>query len=210
MNKQPDHASDSSESGAKIVNAKTLFWNRVQLILILVVFAAPIVGAYIYKPDKFNNYGDLYSPIRQVDNLSMQGVDGLVELTQLRGQWVFLVTASATCEQACEDNILKIRQLRVMQNKNMMRIRSVFLHSGLTSAVAVDLAAKYSPIESYAVPKADFDKWTSVLKLDDAPAEAQLNRFYVIDPAGNLIISYPATAEPNYINKDMKRLLKTS
>jgi len=48
------------------------------------------------------------------------------------------------------------------------------------------------------------------LKLDKAPVEAQLNRFYIIDPAGNLIMSYPATAEPNYIMKDIKRLLKTS
>ena len=49
--------------------AKTQFWNRVQLLLVLLVFAAPIAGAFFYKPAKFNNYGDLYRPARPVPNL---------------------------------------------------------------------------------------------------------------------------------------------
>lgn len=210
MNKQANQNNEPSEVDNKVVNSKTLFWNRVQLILILVVFAAPVIGAFIYEPKSFNNYGDIYSPVRPVDNLSLQGVDGVVELDEFRRQWVFLVTADGACEQACEDNILKVRQLRFMQNNNMMRIRSVFMHTGLDAAMADDLRAKYSPVEAYAVPKESFDRWTKVLKIDNAPAAAQRDRFYIIDPAGNLMMSYPASADPNYIKKDIKRLLKTS
>lgn len=210
MNKQPDQTTNDPKAGEKVVSPKALFWNRFQLILILVVFAAPVIGAFLYKPKAFNNYGDIYSPVRQVENLSMQGADGTVELDDFRRQWVFLVTANGACEQACEDNILKVRQLRFMQNNDMMRIRTVFMHTGLDAAVAADLRAKYSPVEAYSVPKASFDSWTQILKIDDAPAEAQRDRFYIIDPAGNLMMSYPATADPNYIKKDIKRLLKTS
>lgn len=92
----------------------------------------------------------------------------------------------------------------------MTRLRTVFIHTGLSDAVAKDLNAKYSPIETYAVKKANFESWTQILKLDDAPAEAEKDRFYIIDPAGNLMISYPATADPGAIQKDIKRLLKTS
>jgi len=32
----------------------------------------------------------------------------------------------------------------------------------------------------------------------------------MIDPAGNLMMSFPSSAEPALINKDIKRLLKAS
>lgn len=189
---------------------KTQLWNRLQIIMILVVFVAPLAGAYFYKPSSFNNYGDLYLPARPVANLEMQGKEGVVELDTFRRQWVLLVKANGQCSQACEANILKIRQIRFMQNNDMTRIRTVFLHTGLSAAIASDLNAKYSPIETYAVEKTEFQRWTKILTLDNAPIEAEVDRFYVIDPAGNLMMSYPATAEPSAIQKDIKRLLKTS
>lgn len=192
------------------VSGKALFWNRVQMVLIFVVFAAPVAGAFFYKPTSFNNYGDLYIPARQVANLEMQSDAGMVELDSFRRQWVLLVTADGQCTKACEDNILKTRQLRFMQNNDMSRIRTVFLHSGLDKAVADDLTAKYFPVESYSASPEAFADWTQILKLENAPKEAQLDRFYIIDPAGNLMMSYPASADPSYIKKDIKRLLKTS
>ena len=190
--------------------SKTQLWNRVQMILVFVVFAAPVAGAFLYKPTSFSNYGDLYRPARPVENLQMLSQDGPIELDSFRRQWVLLVKADGECTQACEENILKIRQLRFMQNNNMTRLRTVFIHTGISDTVAKDLDAKYSPIETYAVERASFDDWTKILKLDDAPAEAEKDRFYIIDPAGNLMISYPATADPGAIQKDIKRLLKTS
>lgn len=212
MNQADKNVASSSDK-----TAKAQFWNRVQIIMIFLVFAAPVVGAFLYKPNKFNNYGDIYSPVRVVENLSLQGADGVLELDSFRRQWIFLITASGQCGEACENNLLKIRQLRFMQNNNMTRIRPVFIHTGLSEAVADDLRAKYAPVESYAVDKAAYDQWTKVLRLDNVPEEAQQDRFYVIDPAGNLMLSYPATAEPvckpeskQCIQKDIKRLLKTS
>lgn len=188
----------------------TQFWNRVQLLLILAVFAAPIIGAFLYKPSSFNNYGDLYRPARPIDNLVMQGSEGSIEMDSLRRQWVFLVVADGVCDQACEQNILKMRQLRFMQNNDMTRIRTLFLHSNLSASQATDLAAKYSPIESYSVASDEFFRWTQQLILDGAPEAAQRNRFYIIDPAGNLMMSYPASADPSLMKKDIKRLLKAS
>ena len=204
-----DQTSNSEVSNDASVS-KTQFWNRVQMLLVFVVFAAPVAGAFLYKPSSFNNYGDLYRPARPVANLEMQGQDGLVELDSFRRQWILLVKANGECTKACEDNILKIRQLRFMQNNNMTRLRTVFIHTGLSDSIANDLDAKYSPIETYKVEKSNFDDWTQILKLDNAPIEAEKDRFYIIDPAGNLMMSYPATADPSAIQKDIKRLLKTS
>lgn len=189
---------------------KTRFWNRLQLILILFVFAAPIVGAFLYQPNKFNNYGDLYSPVRPVENLQLQGENGPQELNSFRRQWLFLVVANGECSQACEDNILKMRQLRFMQNNDMTRIRTLFLHTNLDVNRAQDLLAKYRPIEVYSAEEVEFLQWSEVLKLDNAPEAAGRDRFYIIDPTGNLMMSYPASADPNLMKKDIKRLLKAS
>lgn len=180
------------------------------MILILVVFAAPIVAAFFYKPTKFNNYGDIYQPARPVANLRMQGANGPVDLDSLRHQWVFLAVADGVCNADCEGNILKTRQLRFMQNNDMSRIRSVFIHTNLAPDLAADLAAKYTPVEVYVVEADAYKKWTEILEIPDAPTEAQYDRFYIIDPAGNLMMSYPPSADPNLMKKDIKRLLKAS
>ncbi len=191
----------------------TLFWNRVQLIMVLIVFAAPIAGAFFYKPTGFINYGDLYVPVRPLNNLELQvnsSNEGVVELDSLRRQWVFLVVATDRCSAECEANILKIRQLRFMQNNDMARIRTLFVHVDLPEATAVDLEAKYRPMEVYRVDREAFEAWQPVLRLEEAPEAANRDRIYIIDPAGNLMMSYPAGADPNLMKKDIKRLLKTS
>ena len=199
-----------SQADERVVDKKTLFWNRVQLILIFVVFTAPIAGAFLYKPTGFTNYGDIYSPVRPVDNLLLHGEGNQLELDSMRRQWIMFVTANGECSSACEENLLKIRQLRFMQNNDMVRIRTLFIHTGLADSTAQDLDAKYQPMETYAADSAELHKWSGVLKLDNAPIEAQTDRIYIIDPAGNLMMSYPAAAKPEQINKDIRRLLKTS
>ena len=194
----------------QVVDNKTLFWNRVQILMILAVFTAPIAGAFFYKPKSFINYGDIYTPVRPVENLVMTGAEGPIELDSFRRTWVFLVTANTRCSKACEDNILKMRQLRFMKNNDMVRIRTLFMLTQVPTAAAEDLAAKYRPIEAYSVSFNEFDEETEVLKVPDAPKEAQVDRLYIIDPAGNFMMSYPAGADPNQIKKDIKRLLKAS
>ena len=188
----------------------SVFWNRVQLIMVLVVFAAPIVGAFLYQPTGYVNYGDLYVPVRPVDNLELQTAEDVVELESLRRQWVFLVVAQNTCDEVCEENILKIRQLRFMQNNDMQRIRTLFVYSGLSDDVATDLEAKYRPMEVYAVEEGALSQWKQVLELEDAPEAANKDRIYIIDPTGNLMMSYPSGSDPSLMKKDLKRLLKTS
>jgi cytochrome oxidase Cu insertion factor (SCO1/SenC/PrrC family) len=97
-----------------------------------------------------------------------------------------------------------------MQNQNMTRIRTVFLHTNMVPAIADDLVAKYSGIEGYAIDQQKLATWTEVLKRDSEDSVYQSDRIYIIDPAGNLVMSYPADADPSYMKKDIKRLLKVS
>ena len=198
------------------VDAKTLFWNRFQLIAILVVFIAPIAGAFLYKPTKFNNYGDLYTPAPEITQLDLVGDDGETQFSRYKANdlWAFLVIVNGGCDQSCEKSILNARQIRAMQGKHLERLRTVLIYSNIDDALAQDLADKYQPLDLYKAQSSDLDQWSKQFEPQDngvngANGAAQDEaRFYVVDSKGLLMISYPSSADYKLVNKDLKRLLK--
>ena len=42
------------------------------------------------------------------------------------------------------------------------------------------------------------------------PAATEAGRVYIVDPLGNLVISYPAGADPKGLVKDLEKLLRLS
>jgi hypothetical protein len=189
---------------------KTLFWNRVQLLAILAVFLAPIIGAFVYKPTNFNNYGDLYTPARTLAPLNLKNSNGSSEFSQYKdeGLWAFLVVAQGSCGADCEQSLLNSRQLRAMQGKHLERLRSVFIHADLAPGVANDLAKKYQPIDVFEADSAQLAAWTKQLVPEGVATDKLNDRFYVVDSKGLLMISYASDAEPNRVKKDLSRLLK--
>ena len=160
----------TKQTETDMANTKSRFWNALQLIMIVIVFSVPVVGAFFYQPQKFGNYGDIYVPVRPVQNLELRSPQGDIELDSLRRQWIFLVVADQVCDEHCERNLLKIRQLRFMQNHDMLRIRTLFLYSDLPTPIAADLLAKYRPMEGYRVAAQALEQWRKTLWIDDAPA----------------------------------------
>lgn len=195
-------------------DSKTLFWNRVQLIAIAVVFLAPIAGAFLYKPTKFNNYGDLYTPARPLAPLALKAVSEaggeVANFSEFQDQslWAFLVVVQGECGEKCERSILNSRQLRAMQGKHLERLRNVLIYSDLSDQAAQDLAAKYQPIQVYRASTSELATWSQQLALEELTPEQAKDRFYVVDSRGLLMISYPSDAEPKRVNQDLKRLLK--
>ncbi len=193
------------------LSKKTLFWNRVQLIAIFVVFLAPIAGAFLYKPTQFNNYGDLYTPAPELSDLQLQSGDKTKNFSDYKkqGLWTFLVVATDSCSKECEQSILNARQLRAMQGKYLDKLRSVFIYSDLPESVAADLKEKYQPLDVQRADPQELSAWLSQFTLADRPFAEQGSRFYVIDSRGLLMLSYPSDADPNRVKKDLSRLLKS-
>ncbi len=198
---------------------KTLFWNRVQLLAVCVVFIAPIVGAFVYKPTKFNNYGDLYTPARELAPLFLKPITSdelpfssneMNDFSDYKMQdlWAFLVVAKGGCNKECERSILNSRQLRAMQGKHLERLRGVLIYSEMTDQAALDLALKYQPIQVFKANSVELETWAEQLVPEGVSTQEREDRFYVVDSKGLLMISYPSTAQPKLINKDLKRLLK--
>lgn len=162
-----------------------------KLALIVAVCAAPFVLgwlAYEYRlgAGQPSNYGELLEP---------RPVDGA--LAPLRGKWVLVTADAAACSAACERKLYIVRQVRKAQGKEMERIDRMWLLTDGGKPRAELVAA----LEGGHIALAD----APLLKA--LPDSADI---YLVDPLGNLMMRFPAEADPQKMIKDLQRLLKYS
>jgi hypothetical protein len=183
---------------------------RWKLLLVLAVCAAPLVFSYltyyVIKPTGRTNYGDLIDPRQYpIPQLGASTLDGKpASLDQYKGKWIMLQTGAGACEQACKDQLVAMRQLRLMQGKEMERIERVWL---ITDATPVDTML-IRVVDGTRMLRADgaaVAKWLPVEQGGNAA-----DHLYLIDPLGNLMMRFPKNPEPNKVKKDMVKLLKSS
>ncbi len=191
---------------------------RLKLLLIFFLFALPLLAAVIWhvnidrwRPGTITNNGELIVPPRPLAPFDMLALDaGHITQNYLRGKWTLVYIGSAACTAACRGNLYKMRQVRLALNEKMDRVQRLWVlsdaphippsagllseHPGLTvakpdSAELAHFAIQFNPS-------------------DGAPADQ--DRIYLIDPLGNLMMQYTATADPKGMLKDLQRLLLTS
>ena len=166
---------------------------RLKLATLFAVCAAPFVLgwlAYEYRwiSGKTANYGELIAPH------SLAG-----PLAPLRGKWVLVTFDAPACGATCEKKLYIVRQVRRAQGKDAERIERLWLLTEAGKPRAELLAA----IEGSHVVPASAELLAS---FPGTPAE----HIYLVDPLGNLMLRFPAQADPSKMIKDLQRLLKYS
>ena len=181
---------------------------RLKLLGILAVCAAPVVASYlayyVVKPDGRSNYGELIEPQRPAASLpvvSPAGAAGGME--RFRGKWVLLTTAEQACDAACAQRLYVMRQVRLTTGRDRDRIERVLLITDGSTPSAALLAEH----EGLQLLRADPSALAAVLPPPEAAAGPPT---YVIDPLGNLMMRFPAQADPNRMKKDIAKLLRAS
>ncbi|WP_341476991.1 cytochrome C oxidase subunit I [Solimicrobium silvestre] len=183
---------------------------RWKLYLVIAICASPLFFSYltyyVIKPTGRTNYGTLLDPrlypMPKLDS-QLQG-SGAQELDAYKGKWIMLQVSASDCQAACKKSLLNMRQLRLMQGKDMDRIERVLV------------ITDQNPMETSLLREYD---GTHVLRADAKNVEAWLpaeqgstmqDRLYLIDPLGNLMMRYSVDADPYKIKKDLDKLLKAS
>ncbi len=208
------------------VNAKQLLKQRWELIIL---FAMPIVGtllmtAYYYAVVDASgdlgthNKGELIAPPKPVAELELVGVDGKAfKLDDGTGTWSFVVVpdysigdGEAQCDEACQKNLYLTRQIREALGKYKMRVRNVLLSQSPTLAADFNqlMSTEYQGHTVTVVDSAAFDQWSKKEEpaLDSLPSVS----FYVVDPAGWLMMYYSSEHNYKQVISDMKFLIKNS
>lgn len=180
--------------------------NRRKLIILLMLLLAPVVISYTlffsdYRPES-NNYGELLN----IQKLSGSGVDQLdntiLRMRDLRGKWVMLMVNSGYCDEACQQKLYYMRQVRLVQNTEKHRVERLWLIDD-NVPVDADLVEKYEG--THFVNARDSEL------LDLIPTkETQRNHIFLVDPMGNLMMRFPEDLDPSLMAKDIKHLLHVS
>jgi hypothetical protein len=182
---------------------------RIQMILVLLVCAAPVIASYftyyVIRPEGRSNYGQLIDPQRPLPTLSLRDLQGqTVPPDSLRHQWLIVVVGAGACDATCERNLYLQRQLREMTGKDRDRIDKVWL----VLDQAPIAPALLKGIAGAQVLRASREEVAAWLEPEAGhPLEAHL---YIVDPMGNWMMRFPAEADPAKVKRDLMRLLNAS
>ncbi len=190
-----------------------LFWYRAKLLGLVFVFLAPFVGGwmafYVFDIRPANgNYGALIQPVRQVEwpPLAASGGEQLSEV--LARKWAFLLFIEDSCEMQCRTNLFHMRQIKTLLGRDSGRLQNVLISRQALSAemrhYLIDFP-QFLIIEN--VSNSLIYKQFQLQQSDPLGSSAKT---YLVDPAKNLMMHYPAENDQYRVLEDIKKLMKLS
>jgi hypothetical protein len=194
--------------------ARRTWSGRLQMALILLVCAAPVIASYlavyVVRPGAVGDaaYGELIQPSAGLPDAIGVDLEGRsVPLRSLKGQWLLVVVGPSACTGACERQLFVQRQLREMLGRERERVEKVWLVTDaapLSPALQQALASGTAVHVLRAAP-ADVQAW-----LKPASGRALEDHLYVVDPMGEWMMRVPADPDPAKVKRDLDRLLRAS
>lgn len=187
------------------------------LVAITSLFLIPLVMAVLmrsslwnFEPSKFANRGILVEPpiALDIEALEVQYPEQTTSLADSR-KWVMLYPISGRCDEACLEDIAKLRQIHIATGRKRERVSVWLLSEG---EVSVDIQAKlltvYDGIEILNDP---LGRVSGQMEIFDDPTSSQSSsQAFLLDPSANIILRYAAGFDPKDIDKDLDRLLTWS
>lgn len=186
---------------------------RLQMVLLLLVCAAPVVASYlmfyVVRPGSgAAAYGTLIQPLAELPDATAHDLNGRpVALRSLRGQWLLVLVGPSACPAACERRLFLQRQLREMLGRERERVDKVWLvtddaplRENLRSALQAAPPATVLRVAPEVV-----QRW-----LKPAAGHALDEHLYVVDPMGRWMMRMPADPEPAKVKGDLDRLLRAA
>lgn len=197
---------------------------RLSLLFIAALFFLPLAlawmmytGAIDFEPASTRNLGELVQPPvpmdwdAEVEWISPVEPDASPAEVFLE-HWVILHVVDAPCDDACLQQITSLRQVHKAAGRNQSRIRLALLMPGNSSADETAEAASdiYSAFRLLRSLPAGLSRTLSELPTAPATANDIGGSSFLVDPLGNIMMSYAAGSDPNNLKKDLKRLLTWS
>jgi len=181
------------------------------------LFLLPLAMAFCtyygteWRPSGHLNHGQLISPARPLPAVALPRVSLETSTpaappapTPFRSHWSLVYVGGGDCDAACREALYVMRQTRIGLNNNMTRVERVFLVSrGCCNRPLLAREQAGLVVLDASVPPAE-----SLLAL--FPAAGREHTLFVVDPLGNLIMSYDARGNPRGLLEDLQKLLRLS
>lgn len=168
------------------------------------------------------NSGELVQPPRQIDDVAMQTATGaLMPYADLPRKWTLVVANQGdSCDTICEQSLYVTRQIHVALGKQFNRIGRLYLSEVPVAETRLDVV---SLSDQHPVP----DSLDELLEKEHrglkaltlsaggysqlfAEHEEDASTWYLVDPAGWVMMSYNSEIHYKDVISDLKFLLKNS
>lgn len=194
---------------------------RRMLVLLLVLFAAPVIGAYAmyfwapadWKPTGRTNQGRLIDPPRTIESLALHDVAGQrVDQTLLAKKWTLLVIGPSACNETCSKVLYDTRQVRTALGKNTLRVQRIFVATdrGRVDELKASLVPEHPDLQLLVAEGAEVYEINRLFAADDRNPLKNAYDIYLLDPHGNWLMLYMPQDPAQGLLKDLKKLLRLS
>ena len=190
--------------------------NRKPFFVVLCLFVAPLLLAFAlyygshWRPTGTTNKGDLITPAIPLPEVTLNKADGApTDATFLRKTWTLIYVGAGECDAVCRTALINTRNARLLLGKDITRIDRAFLYTGACCDTAYFTAEQQGLI----IASLDSDAGQSLLKLfpvRNGVKSLDSKRTYIVDPLGNLMMSYAPGTDARDIYQDLKKLLNLS
>jgi len=182
--------------------------------LLAAIYLVPLALAFLayygtgWRPAGHVNHGTLITPPRPLPSLTLPqaaaaGGGANASPLTFRGPWTLVYIGAGACDADCEHALLVMRQTRLGLNYNMPRVARVFLVTGGCCERALAAADPGLVV-------VDASGAAAAPLLDEFPAAGREHALFIVDPLGNLMMSYDARSNPHGLLEDLEKLLRLS
>jgi hypothetical protein len=175
--------------------------NRLYLIAIVLVFAAPLVVALLlnlggWRPATTRNYGVLVEPSVAVGAapVTLTG-GGKLDWSDPQWHWTLVALSNGDCAAACQARIADVLRMRLTLNRNAERLRVLYLGPALPPEAVAALA----PL----LTGSDDNNMLATYR----PAVAGSPALALVNPNGLLMLRYGADFDVARVRQDLVKVV---
>lgn len=174
------------------------------------MFALPPVVAYFMyftgiMPDARMNNGTLIEP-EELPELALKTNNGQTfDISANKGKWTLLMLADSSCDDLCKKNIYLMRQVRTSLGKDSHNTERLLI---MTDTVMPENLTEF--LRDYpampVVTGSQSDMQTLNIFFTSVAGES-MNKIFIIDPKGKVMMHYQPELQPKDLLGDLKRLI---
>ncbi len=183
---------------------------RRQLLVVAALFIVPVAMAFIlyfwtsWRPAA-EAHGELMDPPRPLAPAGLALPDGRpAPVDVFRGHWSLVHPAGPACDERTRATLEELLRVRLALAKDAPRVQRVLLHAG--QCASIEFASRDADLLVLAASGPAGD----AIRAQFPPAAGGGLGIYIVDPHGNLMMSYPASGSAHGLLADLERLLRLS
>ena len=197
--------------------------SRITIVILTLLFFVPFVSVLIpssrewirenIAPSRTKSYGELVNPPRPLNQVTFNAYESDIDsLEKIKDKWSLFYLVRDKCDQTCNESLRKMRDARYAQSGDALRVSYYLIFTDNIDSEFISEHAKEHPRLSI-LTLADKSKTLEFIHqfmIDGHADVIESHRVYLVDPLGNLMMSYPMGFHRDGLLKDLKKILHYS